>query len=545
MRCSLAACLSAAVVCAAACCQCAAGKEPGAAGTPAPASAPNDFSAAEPVPVPEPSQQAMQYYRSGNLLWVLHQVWGLAVPALILFTGLSARLRDGARKVGRKWFFVIGVYYILYSLFAYVLDLPLDYYTSYLRPHDYGLSNQALSKWLGDSLKELMIGVVFGCLFLWVPYLLIRKSPRRWWLYTSLFCAALMFFVVLVVPIWIEPLFNRFGSLEYILYNAYVVRYQQIGKETETGLVSVYLNYPSSLIYGLFALCLARIGSGGGKWYKAAALYFFLLIFLNNLATFGRNGILYAIFCIMGFFAVFRTKGLITAKNILLLTVLFVVLTTPRLIRTAGGDFSVNVDAWLSDYSEPYLRYPVPRITKQALDAYIDYSGGIYALDDYIYSHPGGEDTLGFRTLTPVFRFYNRLVGIGYVSTIDPGSWNLPFGGIYPEFNVYTFIRDLYGDFGILGVAIVPCLIGLFFGALFNCRGVGYDALKIYSMGWLLYTPVCNIFSFGGFLISFVFLLALNRAFRNRAPASPATRPAIPQSPAVALSLPAGRRCDG
>ena len=214
MRCSLAACLSAAVVCAAACCQCAAGKEPGAASTPAPASAPNDFSAAEPVPVPEPSQQAMQYYRSGNLLWVLHQVWGLAVPALILFTGLSARLRDGARKVGRKWFFVIGVYYILYSLFAYVLDLPLDYYTSYLRPHDYGLSNQALSKWLGDSLKELMIGVVFGCLFLWVPYLLIRKSPRRWWLYTSLFCAALMFFVVLVVPIWIEPLFNRFGSMK-------------------------------------------------------------------------------------------------------------------------------------------------------------------------------------------------------------------------------------------------------------------------------------------------------------------------------------------
>ena len=388
------------------------------------------------------------------------------------------------------------------------------------------LSSICIGAYVGGKLKPARIKTVRA------------RSLDRVMMYTGLAMAPFAAY-----GMW--ALFNRFGSLEYILYNAYVVRYQQIGKETETGLVSVYLNYPSSLIYGLFALCLARIGSGGGKWYKAAALYFFLLIFLNNLATFGRNGILYAIFCIMGFFAVFRTKGLITAKNILLLTVLFVVLTTPRLIRTAGGDFSVNVDAWLSDYSEPYLRYPVPRITKQALDAYIDYSGGIYALDDYIYSHPGGEDTLGFRTLTPVFRFYNRLVGIGYVSTIDPGSWNLPFGGIYPEFNVYTFIRDLYGDFGILGVAIVPCLIGLFFGALFNCRGVGYDALKIYSMGWLLYTPVCNIFSFGGFLISFVFLLALNRAFRNRAPASPATRPAIPQSPAVALSLPAGRRCDG
>jgi hypothetical protein len=338
-------------------------------------------------------------------------------------------------------------------------------------------------------------------------------------------------------------LFNRYGSLEYILYNANVVRYQEIGKET--GLVAFYAGYGSSLIYGLFALCLARIGSGGGKWYKAAALYFFLLIFLNDLGTFGRNGILYAVFCIMGFFAVFRIRRLITARNILLLAVLFLVLSTPRLIRTAGGDFSVNVDAWLADYSEPYLRYPVPRITKQAVDAYINYISGIYALDDYIYATPGGEHTLGFRTLTPVFRFYNRLVGIEYVSTIDYGARNLEFGDIHSGFNVYTFIRDLYGDFGIWGVAIVPCLIGLFFGALFNCRGVGYDALKIYSMGWLLYTPVCNIFSFGGFLISFVFLLVLNLAFRNRAPAGPATRPAIPKSPAVALSLPAGGRSNG
>jgi hypothetical protein len=332
-----------------------------------------------------------------------------------------------------------------------------------------------------------------------------------------------------------------YGSLEYILSFANAVRYQQIGQET--GIVPFYTGYASSLIYGLFALCLARIGSEGGKWYKAAALYFFFLIFLSDVWTFGRIGTLYAIFCITGFFTVFRIKRLITAKNILLLAVMFLVLSTPRLIRTAEGDFGINVGGWLADYSEPYLKYPVPRITKQALDAYINYISGIYALDDYIYANPGGEHTLGFRTLTPVFRVYNRLVGIGYVSTIDRGAGN-PMVGLY-GFNVYTFIRDLYGDFGILGVAIVPCLIGLFFGALFNCRGVGYDALKIYSMGWLLYTPIYNAFSFGGFLISFVFLLALNRAFRNRAPASPATRPAVPQSPAVALSLPAGGRSNG
>ena len=50
-------------------------------------------------------------------------------------------------------------------------------------------------------------------LVLWVPYLLLRKSPRRWWLYTGL--AMIPFIIVgnLVAPIWIAPLFNTFEPM--------------------------------------------------------------------------------------------------------------------------------------------------------------------------------------------------------------------------------------------------------------------------------------------------------------------------------------------
>jgi hypothetical protein len=55
--------------------------------------------------------------------------------------------------------------------------------------------------------------LVAGGLFLRVPYLLLRKSPRRWWLYTA--AAAIPFIVVanLVAPVWIAPLFNRFEPM--------------------------------------------------------------------------------------------------------------------------------------------------------------------------------------------------------------------------------------------------------------------------------------------------------------------------------------------
>lgn len=167
-----------------------------------------------PVPVPEPSEKALRYYRSGNVLWIVGTLWGLAVPALLLFTGFSARMRNVARGIGRNWFFTIAVYAVLFSLVAFILDLPLAWYTGFVRQHEYGLSTQTAAKWWGDALKGLALGCVFSALFLWLPYLLLRKSPRRWWLYTGLLAVPLIVVMLLVTPIWIEPLFNKFGPMK-------------------------------------------------------------------------------------------------------------------------------------------------------------------------------------------------------------------------------------------------------------------------------------------------------------------------------------------
>lgn len=176
--------------------------------------APTFAEQAGPVPVPEPSEKAMRYYRSGNVLWFVNVFWGLLIPALFLFTGFSARIRDWAQAIGRRWFFVIAVYLIIFLLINFVIDLPLDYYQGYVRQHAYDLSNQTFGKWFGDALKSLMVGIIIGVLFLWIPYLTLRKSPRRWWLYSSLAAVPFLFLMLFVSPIWIDPLFNDFGSMQ-------------------------------------------------------------------------------------------------------------------------------------------------------------------------------------------------------------------------------------------------------------------------------------------------------------------------------------------
>lgn len=165
------------------------------------------------VAVPRPSERTLRHHRSGNLLWVINVVWGLCVPALILYTGLSARVRNFARKTGRWWYPTILIYLIVYLLLTYLLELPLSYYEGFVREHDYGLSNQSGAQWFGDSTKSLLVALIISSLFLWVPYLLLKRSPRRWWLYAALATVPVSLFVMLIAPIWITPLFDEFGPM--------------------------------------------------------------------------------------------------------------------------------------------------------------------------------------------------------------------------------------------------------------------------------------------------------------------------------------------
>lgn len=167
-----------------------------------------------PVAVPEPSEKAMDYYNGGITLWIVNTILGFLIPFLFLITRFSAKIRDWSSKVSEKWYLSVTIYFVIFFLINYLIGLPMDFYQDYLRQHDYGLSNQTFSRWLTNSLIAQLIGLVTFGLLLWIPYLLLRKSPRRWWLYTGILLIPFYCLVMLVTPIFIDPLFNDFGEMK-------------------------------------------------------------------------------------------------------------------------------------------------------------------------------------------------------------------------------------------------------------------------------------------------------------------------------------------
>jgi Zn-dependent protease with chaperone function len=167
-----------------------------------------------PVPVPEPDAKALAYYRSGNVLWWLGQGFALGFPALLLATGLSARLRDLAARVAPHWIGTVAIYAVLYRALDWALARPLGFYGGYLRPHAYGLSNQTFAKWLRDVSLDLAVSAAVGAVLAVGLYAWIRRAPRRWWLGASACLVPFLLVVFLVEPLWIAPLYNDFGPMQ-------------------------------------------------------------------------------------------------------------------------------------------------------------------------------------------------------------------------------------------------------------------------------------------------------------------------------------------
>ncbi len=166
------------------------------------------------VAVPEASAEAMRYYQSGNLLWIIQQGWALIVPLLFLLWGFTGKLSRFSEKWGKKWFFSIAIYLVLFFVIYKLLSFPLDLYSDYIREHAYNLSTQTFSRWLGNYGIDTLVNVVGLVAFVWIFYLLLKKSPKRWWFYSSIVSSILLFLLMFIQPIWIDPLFNKFGPMK-------------------------------------------------------------------------------------------------------------------------------------------------------------------------------------------------------------------------------------------------------------------------------------------------------------------------------------------
>ncbi|WP_024831977.1 M48 family metallopeptidase [Ruminiclostridium josui] len=166
------------------------------------------------VRVTMPTQAAFDFHKSKIITWLIRLFLSFAVPAFFIFSKLSIHIRNWAAGRARRWISIIILYFIAYSVIETLIYLPLDIYTGFFRMHQYGLSNQNFSQWIIDTIKNFIVNTVLTCAIIWVPFLIIKKSPKRWWLYIALISIPYLFIVSYIQPVVIDPIFNQYKPIE-------------------------------------------------------------------------------------------------------------------------------------------------------------------------------------------------------------------------------------------------------------------------------------------------------------------------------------------
>jgi STE24 endopeptidase len=166
------------------------------------------------VEVPVPTQKALDYHYGNIGWWLVISFWNVLIAFLFLQTKASAKIRDILQKATNRWYLIVPIYFALYLIVNFLLYLPLIYYIDFVREHDYGLSNQTFYSWLIEPTVKLAANIILGSLLLWIPYLLLRKSPKRWWFYTSLLVPAFFSLIMLIGPIFVFPLFDNLSEIK-------------------------------------------------------------------------------------------------------------------------------------------------------------------------------------------------------------------------------------------------------------------------------------------------------------------------------------------
>ncbi len=144
--------------------------------------------------------------------WLI--LWALVIGALVAWLIVRSGILDKvAAQFGGRPNRAVAVIAVVYSLASSILFLPWTIYSEWWREKGYGRSSQPFSDWLGQSLIGALIGTFIFAVFALAMYWLLRKTGRRWWLWTSGLAAALLAFMLLISPILIEPIFNQYRPI--------------------------------------------------------------------------------------------------------------------------------------------------------------------------------------------------------------------------------------------------------------------------------------------------------------------------------------------
>jgi STE24 endopeptidase len=154
------------------------------------------------------------YFEGGYWLILWDFLFAVAIYILVLRFRWSAGMRNLAERITGLKPLQTAIYWTQFLLVTTAMGAPLAIYEGYFRERQYGLATQTFGGWLGDQLIVLLVNLVLGAVVCTVLFGVVRRVPGSWWIWGAGVSMFFLTFFVMIAPVFIFPLLNRYTVLD-------------------------------------------------------------------------------------------------------------------------------------------------------------------------------------------------------------------------------------------------------------------------------------------------------------------------------------------
>lgn len=153
------------------------------------------------------------YSRLKNLLFFLAIPYDWIIYLFVLTFGISVYFRRLSENTIRFFFLQIALFVFLLTFISSLITYPLSFISRQVSIA-YGITTQSFQSWMRDYTIDFWIGWLMMTLMVWVIYVFMKRSKKRWWFYVWLLSVPFTVFLMFIKPVVIDPLYNDFYSLK-------------------------------------------------------------------------------------------------------------------------------------------------------------------------------------------------------------------------------------------------------------------------------------------------------------------------------------------
>ncbi|EAK0418630.1 M48 family metallopeptidase [Campylobacter jejuni] len=105
------------------------------------------------------------------------------------------------------------LFLLSFLIITSILNLPLSIYESFIKDKAHGFSNMTVKLFIKDTMKSLILTLIFGFLILYALLFCYDFFGTFWWIAAFIFAFCIIVIINLIYPTLIAPIFNKMEKL--------------------------------------------------------------------------------------------------------------------------------------------------------------------------------------------------------------------------------------------------------------------------------------------------------------------------------------------